>query len=170
MYGIYKRSAPMSNGTTIHSEDISPPHARVLIVTFPDEAKIEQAIGALITAMREKQDIKIYRLATFARGLDGEISVQDVTEESHGTVGAGALIGGLTGLAAGPIGAAIGAGAGALIGWSAELANEEAVTEFASKNWSELAPGRRAIVAEVSDETIPRFRNLMASSGGAVAE
>ena len=55
-------------------------------------------------------------MAVVARDLDGKISVKDITEEGHGTIGAGALIGGLAGLAAGPLGAAIGAGAGALLG------------------------------------------------------
>ncbi len=105
-------------------------------------------------------------MAVVARDLDGKISVKDITEEGHGTIGAGALIGGLAGLAAGPLGAAIGAGAGALFGWSAELVNEEAVTEFADKHLGGLAPGRRAIIAEVAKDLASTFENLMAANAG----
>ena len=108
----------------------------------------------------------MYRFAVVARGSDRKISLQDITEESHGTIGARALIGGLTDLTAGPLGVAIGAGAGALLGWSAEMMNEGAVEEFANRDWQELAPGRRAIVAEASEETAPAFEALMAASGG----
>ncbi len=143
----------------------APPQSTLFLVTFPDEANVDQAIGAIVTRLAAEH-LRVYRLAVVARDPDGKVSLRDITEESHGTVGAGALIGGLTGLAAGPLGAALGAGAGALIGWSAEMVNEEAVNDFANRDWSELAPGRRAIVAEVSQETAPAFEALMLANGG----
>ena len=94
----------------------APPQAKLMVFVFPDDAKVDQAIGAIITKLTAKESMKLYRVAVVARDPDGKISVKDITEEGPGTIGAGMLIGGLAGLAAGPLGAAIGAGAGALLG------------------------------------------------------
>jgi uncharacterized membrane protein len=147
----------------------TPPQAKLLVFFFPDEAKVDQAVGALMTRLTPKDDMNLYRLAVVARNSDGKVCIKDLTEKELGTVGAGALIGGLAGLAGGPVGAAIGAGAGALFGWSAELVNEEAVTEFANKHLQGLAPGRRAIMAEIDEEASPRFVALMQANGGTTA-
>jgi outer membrane lipoprotein SlyB len=167
-------SSACPNSPTAGADDAqsaAPPQSKLVVVTFPDEAKLDQAIGAILTALTERRDITVYRLATVTRGLDGKISVQDLSEESHGTVGAGALIGGLSGLvAAGPLAAAVGAAAGAILGWSAELVSEEAVTEFSAKDGGELPLGRRAIVAEVANEATPPFDALMAANGGTVRQ
>jgi uncharacterized membrane protein len=150
------------------TDSAAPPQSKLLVFVFPDDAKIDQAIGAVITKLTAKEYLSVYRLAVVSRDLDGKISVKDITEKDFGTIGVGAFIGGLAGLAAGPLGAAIGAGAGALFGWSAELVNEEAVSEFANKCLSGLAAGGRAIVAEVAEEAAPSFESLMQENGGTV--
>ena len=150
------------------AQSAAPPGSELVVVIFPDEAKVDQAIGAIVTKLTAEGDATVRRLAVIARGADGKLSVKDLSEQEHGTIGAGALLGGLTGLAGGPIGAMIGASAGALIGWSAELVSEQAVDDFANKNWSDLAPGRRALVAEVTEEAAPAFAALMAANGGTV--
>jgi uncharacterized membrane protein len=144
----------------------APPQAKLMVFVFPEDAKVDQAIGAIINRLTAKESMNVYRLAVVARDLDGKISVKDITEEGHGTIGAGALMGGLAGLAAGPLGVAIGAGAGALFGWSAELVNEEAVTEFANKHLSGLAPGRRVIIVEVAKDQASTFEDLMVANAG----
>ena len=110
--------------------------------------------------------MRVYRLATITRGSDGTISVQNV-QESHGTVLAGALLGGVSGLAGGPLGVALGAGAGALLGWTAEQINEEGVTDLA-KHMSKLPFGKRAILAEVSEEALSSVEALVTANGGMV--
>jgi uncharacterized membrane protein len=146
----------------------APPGSKLVVVMFPNKAKVDRAIGAILTKLAAGDDVKVNRLAVVEKRPDGKISLRDISEDGHGTVGAGALIGGLSGLAGGPLGAAIGASAGALFGWSAELVNEQAVDEFANKEASELEPGRRAIVAEVAEEAAPAFDALMEANGGTV--
>jgi uncharacterized membrane protein len=148
-------------------QQAAPPQSKLVLVTFPDQGKVDQPIGAILTKLISDGRTKVYRLAVVTRGPEGKISVKDVTKESHGTVLAGALIGGVSGLAAGPLGAAIAAGAGALLGWSAELINEGAVTEFA-EHWSKLPLGCRGILAEVSEEAATEFEDLMVINGGLV--
>jgi uncharacterized membrane protein len=144
----------------------APPQSRLVLVTFADEAKVDRAIGAVLTELGPGAKETLYRLAVVTRGADGKVSVRDVTDEERGTVVVGALLGGVGGLAGGPLGVALGAAAGALVGWSAELANEEGVTEFAKEDGSELAPGRRAVLAEVSEEAMLAFEALMVANGG----
>jgi len=168
------RSAQMNNvepdpaAETGDAQRAAPPGSKLVVVTFPDEAKMDQAIGALFTQLTAGERVKVYHLAVVAKGLDGKISLRDISDDRLGTVGAGALIGGLSGLAGGPLGAAIGAGAGALLGWSAELVNEQADADFANKEWNETAFGRRTIVAEVAEEAAPAFNALMEANGGTV--
>ena len=142
----------------------APPQSRLVFVVFPNETNLNQAITVIATKFIDA----VYRSAVVSKGVDGRISVRDLTEEADGTVVAAALLGGVSGLAGGPLGATLGAAAGALVGWSAELVNEGAVTEFAKKKWSELAPGRRAVLAEVSADAVSSFETLMAANGGVV--
>ena len=162
-------SGPGSTATTAEpkpAEAAAPPQSQLLLVAFPDEAKLDQAIGAIAIRQPPVGQVTVYRLAVLAKGADGRITVQDVAEEGHGTVGAGALLGGLTGLAGGPLGVAIGVGAGALLGWSAEIVNEDAVIKFADEQLSALPFGRRTLLAEVAADAVPAFRALMAANGG----
>ena len=149
------------------AQSAAPPDSKLVVVMFPDQTKVDQAICA-IQKLAMAGGITLYRSAIVARGSDGKVLVQDITEEGHGGVATGALIGGLSGLTGGPLAAAIGAGAGALIAWSAELVNKQAVTELANKDANELAPGRRAIVAEVAEDAEPSFEALMEANGGTV--
>ena len=76
------------------------------------------------------------------------------------------MIGGLAGLPAGPLGAAIGAAGGAIIGNSADLISQRAEEEYADKISRELAPGKAAIVAEVDEDGVAAVEALMQANGG----
>jgi len=78
------------------------------------------------------------------------------------------LIGGLAGLPAGPLAAAIGAAGGAIIGGSADLINQRADTEFIDRISRELAVGKTAVVAEVGEDGVIPFEALMTEIGGTV--
>lgn len=153
------------------AQSAAPPHTTLIRVLFDDDTKINQAIDALETKQAAEKEATTYRLAVLAKGSDGRISECDVARPGRGTAVTSAVIGGAAGLAAGgPLGAVIGAGAGALIGLSAEAVNEEAVSEFAEEDWSELRVGRRAILAEIANEAVPAFEQLMVQNGGRVCK
>ena len=82
-----------------------PPQSKLMLVTFSDQTNIDEAVDAIVTNLSSGNQSGVYRLAVLAKATDGQISVRDITEESHGTVGAGALIGALTGCGV-PAGAA----------------------------------------------------------------
>lgn len=58
---------------------LAPPGSKLVVVMFPDEAKVDQAIDAIITRLTAGEDIRVYGLAVVARGLDDKIAVQDIT-------------------------------------------------------------------------------------------
>jgi len=139
--------------------------SKFVVVIFPDEMKINQGTRTL-KDLHEKGSIKLYASAVVARDSGGKLTVREITNEGLGGTAVGALIGGLAGLPAGPLGAAIGATGGALIGNSADLINQRAEVEFADKISRELAPGKAAIVAEVDDDQVAPVEALMEANGG----
>ena len=142
------------------------PSSKPIVAMFPDEATLDQMIGPITDELlASKSDTKVYRLAVVARCPDGKISIQDIFRDGHGGVAAGALLFGLAGLAASPLGGAIGVGAGALLGWSADLVNEEAVSRFISGDLRGLAPGRRAVLADVAEDGACAFVAMMKAHG-----
>ena len=64
----------------------------------------------------------------------------------------GTAVGSLLGLLGGPVGLAIGAAGGLLVGATADYAKRRVTADFAQHVANELTPGRTAIVAEVDEE------------------
>ena len=148
---------------------VTPPQTKLMIFAFPDEVKVDQALDAVVTKLRAGHHTVVYRLALAEKITEDTVSIRDIREDWLGPVGTGALIGGVSGLAGGPVGALIGAGAGAVFGWSAELLNEEAVTEFVRVCLRrELAVGRHAIVAEIAADSAALFEALIEENGGRI--
>lgn len=141
--------------------------SKYVIVTFPDEAKILEGASA-IRDLHAKG--RIYASVIVSRDLDGKLSVREITGEGHAGTAAGALIGGLAGLPAGPLAVTIGAAGGALIGVTADLIGQQAETAFVEKISRELAPGRTAIVVELAEDEAMPFRTMMEAIGGSASD
>jgi len=141
--------------------------SKFVVVIFSDEAGVHQGTQAL-EKLHAEGGITLYASAVVARGSDGKLAVQKITNDGLGGTTVGALIGGLAGLPAGPLAAMIGAAGGAIIGMSADVINRRADTEFVDRVSRELAPGRTAVVAEVADEGAIPLEALMAEIGGTV--
>jgi len=141
--------------------------SKFIVVRFSDDARVHEGIHVL-KAMQEEGSIRLYASAVIARDKSGKLRVQMITHEGHGATAVGALIGGLAGLPAGPLGLAIGAAGGALIGGSAEYVNQRADSEFADKISRELTPGKSAVVADIEEDGVIAFEARMQVVGGTV--
>jgi uncharacterized membrane protein len=141
--------------------------SNIVVIIFPDEAKIAQATRTL-QDFRARGNNTLHASAVVAKDSSGKLSVKEITKEGHGGTAVGALLGGLAGLPLGPLAATIGAAGGATIGVSAELLNKGDEAAFVEKISRELAPGKSAVVAEVDDDGLIAFKALMASIGGTV--
>jgi len=141
--------------------------SKFVVVTFSDEAETQRGIRAL-KEMHAQGSVKLYASSVVTRNLDEKLSVQEITNGGLGGTAAGALIGGLAGLPAGPLAAMVGAAGGAVIGNSADLIHQRAEVEFANDISPKLAPGKTAIVAEIDEAGVVSFEAMMEAIGGTV--
>ena len=133
------------------------------VAVFPDEIAASNGSCALKELIEHGTSVDTF---VVVKSADGTISVLDRSRgDSHATAIA-AMIGGLAGLPAGPLTAAIGAVGGALIGFSAEMAVCEADARFLNQISHELAPGKAAIFADLEDHNFPLFDATMKEFGG----
>jgi uncharacterized membrane protein len=135
------------------------------VAVFHDEKAASNGSCALKELIEHGTTIDTF---VVVKSADGIISVLDRSGgDSHATAIA-AMIGGLAGLPAGPLAAAMGAAGGALIGFSAEMTDRGADARFLNKISHELAPGKAAIFAGLDDHNFPLFDATMKESGGTV--
>jgi uncharacterized membrane protein len=140
---------------------------RMLVALFGDEAKAREAAQAL-EAMGDDSEIALHTVQLFTRSQDGVVASADVyTALPEGTMG-GTAVGSLLGLLGGPVGLAIGAGTGLLVGATADYAKRRVTTDFAQHVADELTPGRAAIVAEVDEEETEAVNERMQALGATV--
>ncbi len=140
---------------------------KLVVLTFPDQATIDEAIGTL-RKLRSNRGAKLFASAIVAKSTDGKLSVKGITDEGHGGTKTGALLGALAGLLAGPTTAAIMAVGGAVIGNAEDLSADDDFTEFANGIANQVAPGGAAIVADVGEDGVPAFKATMQGLGGKV--
>jgi uncharacterized membrane protein len=135
------------------------------VAVFPDEKAASNASCALKELIEHGTTVDTF---VVVKRADGKILVLDRSDgESHATAIA-AMIGGLAGLPAGPLAAAMGAAGGALIGLSAEMTDRGVDARFLNKISHKLAPGKAAIFADLEDHNVPLFDATMKEFGGVV--
>jgi uncharacterized membrane protein len=140
---------------------------RLVVLKYSDQARTDEAIRSL-RKMHSDRSIKLSASTAVVRDSQGKLSVQEITKESHGGTAAGAFIGALAGLPAGPLAVAIMAAGGALIGNAADLSVQSDFAEFANNIAGKIDPGTAVIVAEVDDDSVSSFEGLMRGIGGEV--
>jgi uncharacterized membrane protein len=125
---------------------------RMLVAIFEDESRARKASDAL-QHMGDDGVIAVHTVRIFSRQRDGAITSENIYDAlPEGTMGATA-VGSLLGLLGGPIGLAVGAAGGMLIGATADYAKSRVTKDFAQQVADELTVGRTAIVAEVDEES-----------------
>ena len=140
---------------------------RLVVLRFSDQVKTDEATRTL-RKLHSERSVKLGASTTVARDSEGRLSVNEITKERHSGTAAGALIGALAGLPAGPIAAAIMATGGAMIGNAADLSIQSDFAEFANNIAGKIAPGSTVIVAEVDENSVSAFEGLMKGLGGEV--
>jgi uncharacterized membrane protein len=121
-------------------------------VIFPDDAKADEG-SRVLKDLRADGSIALSGMAVVVKDATGTLSVKKSVDERPLGMSTGALIGGLAGLPGGPVGVAIGATGGALVGWAADLINLRDLMKFLGKVSRELPPGNTALVAEVTEHS-----------------
>ncbi len=141
--------------------------SKFVVVVFPDEAKAYEGVRAL-KELHSEGSLSLYGGAVVQRSADGKITVKERQSEGPIGTGVGALVGGMVGLFGGPVGAVIGLGAGTVLGALRDLFNLGVGDDFLETVSRELAPGKSAVVAEVSEEWVTPLDVRMEALGGTV--
>ena len=139
----------------------------MLVIVFDSEIKAYEGTKAL-QELQQEGSIKLLAKAVIARDTNGKVEVRQIEDISPSGTAVGLLTGSLIGLIAGPVGVAIGAGAGTLGGLTYDLADMGVEQDFLIEAEESLQPGKAAVVAEVIEDWTLPLDNRMKSLGGVV--
>ena len=140
---------------------------RMLVVVFDNEAKAYEGKKALLRLDGEGS-LSVYAYAVLAKHPDGTATVKQ--GDDSGPVGALLVtsFGTLIGLLGGPVGLAIGATSGLVLGGAADLNNARIGEDFIDDVTKTLLPNRVAVVAEIDEDWTTPVDTRMEAIGGSV--
>ena len=121
-----------------------------IAVVFPDDAKAFEGTRAL-RDLHAEGSITVFALAVIEKTRDGKVVLRQAADPGPIGTAIGAAVGGLLGVLAGPVGVVAGAAGGAVIGSLGDLFDLGIGREFLDQVSAELSPGKVAIVAEVAE-------------------
>jgi uncharacterized membrane protein len=124
---------------------------QLVVAVFPDETKAYETARALEDPS-DPVHAAVRGMAIIVKHADGTVSEKKWTSQVAYRAPVGALVGALLGLAAGPLGSAIGFTAGGLLGFSRDLANFGIEESFFNDVAAKLTPGTSALVIEVAKD------------------
>lgn len=140
---------------------------KFIVVIFPSESQAYEG-AKVIRELQDEGDVFVYGMTIITRGPDGKSATRDTPDESLRGTAVGALIGGVLGLAAGPIGVVYGAATGAVLGSWADLLDHGVSAEFIDEVSQTLTPGKTAVVADVEEFRTAPLDARMEPLGGVV--
>lgn len=139
--------------------------SKFILVAFPNEEKAYEGMRAL-HKLHDEGSISLYSTTVIKREEDGSLLVKQREDEGPVGTGVGALAGGLIGLLGGPVGGAIGFGTGTLLGSLQDLYDLGVDEDFINEVSQKFAPGKTALVAEVSEDWVTPLDSRMEAIGG----
>jgi uncharacterized membrane protein len=144
----------------------------VLVVSFgEDPAHDENAYQALtdLKQLDAQGQIKIAGAAVVARDQDGRVEVKSqVGDESYTGTAAGGMVGLLVGIIGGPLGVLLGGATGVMVGSLFDLDDAETTQSVLGEISSQIAAGRTAVLAQVTEQSPEVIDTAMSNLGGAV--
>lgn len=141
--------------------------SRFVVVVFPNEAQAYQGTRSL-KDLHGEGSLTVYGMAVITKDASGKIAIKEAADEGPLGMAVGALAGGLVGLLAGPVGLITGAVGGTVIGSLVDILNYGVGTDFIAKVSDELTPGKCAVIAEVLETWTTPLDTRMEAAGGTV--
>lgn len=141
--------------------------SKFIVVIFPDETRAYEGSRGF-RELDAEGSLTLYGLAVIAKDANSKLSVKQAVDEGPLGMAVGALVGGLIGLLGGPAGVAIGMGSGALLGSLRDVQTLGVGSEFLDRISQELTPGKSAVVAEVAEDWVTPLDTRMQAIGGVV--
>jgi uncharacterized membrane protein len=141
--------------------------SKFVVVTFSDEAAAYEGTRAL-KALDAEGILTLYGLAVVGRDSAGNPAIKQAADDGPLGTAVGALAGGLIGLIGGPVGVVVGAGGGAALGSVRDLIHLGVDESFVADVSGRLAAGQTAVIAEVAEEWVTPLDTRMEAIGGTV--
>jgi uncharacterized membrane protein len=141
--------------------------SKFVVVIFPDEAKAYQGTRAL-KELHTEGNLTVYGMAVVSKDARGKLAIKDAASEGPLGTAVGALTGGIIGLLAGPVGLVTGAVGGTVIGSLIDIVNFGVGEEFIAQVSKELTPGKCAVIAELAETWTTPLDTRMEAVGGTV--
>jgi uncharacterized membrane protein len=141
--------------------------SKFVVVVFPSIVKAYDGMQAL-KDLHSEGSLTLYSTAVIERTRGGGVAVKEKQTDGPVGIAVGALIGGLIGLFASPVGAAIGLGSGASLGALRDLFMLGVSDDFLEAVGHTLKPGTIAVVAEIAEERVTPLDIRMAALGGTI--
>jgi len=140
---------------------------KMIVVVFDDGKKAYEGSRAL-KQLDLEGSISVHAEAVVQKNTDGRVSVKHEEDDFPVRTLGGTAIGSLIGLLGGPVGLGIGAVAGAVAGSLADLNYAGVNADFLDDASAILAPGKYAVVADISEEWVTPVDTRMEPLGGVV--
>jgi uncharacterized membrane protein len=140
---------------------------RMLVVVFNDESKAYEGSRAL-SQLDGEGSIAIHAESVIRKNADGTATVRQAEGDFPIRTIGGTALGGLVGLLGGPVGLSLGAAAGAMAGSIGDLYTAGVDADFLDDVSAALAPGKCAVVAEISEEWVTPVDTRMEALSGVV--
>ncbi len=140
---------------------------KMLVVVFDSESKAYEGSSAL-TQLDAEGSIAIHAESVIKKNDDGTVTVEELDSDFPVRTVGGTAIGSLIGLLGGPVGVGVGLAAGALAGSIGDLHAAGVGADFLDQVTTALAPGKCAVLADISEEWVTPIDTSMEKLGGAV--
>lgn len=137
------------------------------LMVFADEKKAYEGLHAL-QQLHAEGSLTVWGTGVLHRDAGGKVALVKGEDEGPVGTGLGALAGGLVGLFGGPVGAVVGVAVGAAAGGVRDLVHLGVSDEFLTAVERDLAPGKFAVIAEVSEEWVVPLDTRMEALGAKV--
>jgi uncharacterized membrane protein len=140
---------------------------RMLVVVFENELKAYDGSRAL-KALDSEGSISVHSEAVVKKNDDGTITIKQEGDDFPIRTVGGTAVGSLIGLLGGPIGVAVGAVGGTLVGGAWDINRAGVNADFLKEVSAKLTAGKWAIVAEISEDWVTPVDTQMEALGGTV--
>ena len=141
--------------------------SKFALMVFADEKKAYEGVHAL-EQLHAEGSVTVWGIDVLEREAGGRIRIAMRDDEGPLGTGVGALAGGLVGLFGGLVGAVVGAAVGAAAGEVRDRVHLDVSDEFLAAVERELAPGKFAVIAEISEDWIVPLDTRMEALGAKV--
>ncbi len=141
---------------------------KVLTASFQTEADAYKGLTAL-KELDAKGDITLYGAVVLVSDASGTVSVKENLDQGPVGTALGAMAGALVGLLGGPIGVILGTGVGGASGFLFDTGQWFVSGDFVNQVRTQLTPGKAAILAEVDEDWMTPVDSALGQLGAVIS-